>query len=191
MRSLLSARATALLLAFAAFTVWVTWRAKTIESLALERNAPSPLVGKPAPGFKLESLEGRTVSLDEYRGKTVVVSFWASWCGPCRLEMPGLAKLYAKNHNSGSDFEILAVSIETTKDAAGAAARSMKIPFPVLLDADHRLADSYHVEAIPMLFVVDKSGKVLYSHLGFQAGSDMLLAQQLGIGNYSAFGGGR
>lgn len=96
-----------------------------------------------------------------------------------------LAKFYEKTHKSGSDFEILAISIDTTKDAAQEGATSLKIPFPVLLDKDSRVADSYFVEGIPTLFVVDKTGKVIYSSTGFQMGLDFMLAQQLNIKNYS------
>jgi thiol-disulfide isomerase/thioredoxin len=185
MRSRPSTRATLALAALVAFTVWITWRAKAIELGEHSQSGPSPLLGKLAPEFGLESLDGRKVSLADYRGRPLVVTFWASWCGPCRLEMPMLAKFYEKTHKSGSDFEILAISIDTTKDAAQEGATSLKIPFPVLLDKDSRVADSYFVEGIPTLFVVDKTRKVIYSSTGFQMGLDFMLAQQLNIKNYS------
>lgn len=175
--------------ALAVFTVWINWRAKVLELGGRWNETPSALMGKPAPDFSLESLDGRHVSLGAYRGKTLAVTFWASWCGPCRLEMPVLVKLYQQNHNSESNFEILAISIDGTRDAAQGGARSLKIPFPVLLDADGHVAASYQVEGIPQLFIVDRGGKVIYSHMGFQMGMDFLLAQQLGIKNYNPMGG--
>jgi peroxiredoxin len=169
----------------ATFTVWITWRAKTIETAGRLSQAPSPLIGKPAPDFSLESLDGRTVSLADYRGKTVAVTFWASWCGPCRLELPVLTKLYQQTHRSWSSFEILALSVDDTRGAAQDAARSLNLPFPVLLDLKGRASASYKVEAIPMLFVVNKAGNVAFSHTGFQPGVDVMLAQQFGITNYT------
>jgi len=173
----------------ATFTVWITWRAKTIELEGRWNQASSPLIGKLAPDFSLESLDGRKISLADYRGKTLAVTFWASWCAPCRMELPVLSQLYQQTHNSGSSFEILAISIDTTRDAAQSAARSLNLPFPVLLDPESHASATYQVEAIPMLFVVNRAGKVILSHTGFQPGMDFILAQQFDIKNYTPLGG--
>ncbi len=191
MRSRPSPRAILALAAVAAFTVWITWRAKALELGSHRHDAPSVLIGKPAPDFALESLDGHQVSLADYRGKKLVVTFWASWCGPCRMELPVLAKFYQQTHKPDSDFEVLAISIDTEKDAAQGAARTLKLPFPVLLDSDSRLSDTYHVEAIPMMFVIDKAGSVAQSHTGFEVGLDFILAQQLDIKNYTPLPGGK
>jgi peroxiredoxin len=190
MRSRPSSRAVLALCALAVFTAWITWRAKALELGTLGHNAPSVLMGKPAPAFAIQSLEGREISLGDYRGKTLVVTFWASWCGPCRLEMPVLARFYRQQHKPTSDFEILAISTDDAKDAAESAAKSLKIPFAVGLDADNRVADSYHVDAIPTLFVADKTGKIIYSNTGYEMTLDFMLAQQLGIKNYTPVTGG-
>jgi peroxiredoxin len=145
----------------------------------------SALVGRRAPEFALESLGGPQVSLASFSGKTRVLTFWASWCGPCRMELPMLADFYQRTHQPGSGFEIFAISMDTAPDAARKAAESLKLPFPVLLDPDGRLAGAYQVEAIPMLLVIDREGIITYSYTGFQAGMDVLLAQQLGFRNYS------
>jgi peroxiredoxin len=185
-----SPRAALALAALALFTAWITWRAKAIEIGSRWRNEPSALTGKPAPDFTLQSLAGARAALADYRGKTAVVAFWASWCGPCRMELPMLARFYRQNHKPDSAFEFLAISIDDSPEPAQSAAAALKIPFPVLLDADSSVAGAYGVESIPMLFVIDKTGKVAYSHVGFDVGIDFLLAQQLGIRNYAPIAGG-
>jgi peroxiredoxin len=177
--------------ALAVFTIWITWRAKAIEMGSRMEGAVSRLVGKPAPDFSLETLDGQKVSLADYHGKTLVATFWASWCGPCRLEIPVLTKFYREQHKADSNFEIVAISIDTKRGDAEAAAKGLKMPFPVLLDPDSKAAQIYQVDAIPTLFVIDRSGRVTSSHTGFSMGMDILLASQLGIKNYSSVGGTR
>jgi peroxiredoxin len=177
--------------ALAVFTVWITWRAKALEMGLRLETASSQMVGKPAPDFALESLDGQKISVASYHGKTLVAAFWASWCGPCRLELPLLVKLYQQTHKPDSGFEILAISIDQKKDDAQGAARTLKIPFPVLLDPESHVADTYKVDAIPTLFLIDRAGKVTYTHTGYAMGLDFILAQQLGISNYTPTGGTR
>jgi peroxiredoxin len=186
----LSPRAALALAAVALFTVWIGWRAKALELHAHRSGNFSQLMDKPAPAFDLESLDGRRVSLASYRGKPLAVTFWASWCGPCRMELPVLTRFYQQTHKSGSDFEILAISIDTTRDEAEGAARTLKIPFPVLMDLDGQIAGSYHVDSIPTLFVIDRSGKLIWSNVGFDMGIEAMLATQLGLQNYNPVSGG-
>jgi peroxiredoxin len=170
----------------ALFTVWITWRAKALELAGARPHSGSHLtLNKPAPGFRLTALDGRTVDLAEYRGRNVAITFWASWCGPCRMEMPVLRTFYEKARKQNSDFEILAISLDTERDDAAIAAKELKIPFPVLHDAGGKVSDQYGVDAIPTLFVVDKKGDLTYTSTGFNMSMEILLAQQLGIKNYS------
>ena len=106
------------------------------------------------------------------------------------MELPALARFYRQTHKSGSDFEIFAISIDDDKEAAQGAANTLKLPFPVLLDLDRRIAESYHIDSIPTLFVIDKSGKVVWSNVGFNAGLEAMLATQLGLQNYNPVAGG-
>jgi peroxiredoxin len=186
-----SAPAVAALAILAAFTVWITWRAKTIEtSLGSFEGQASALDGKPAPDFRLASLDGRTVSAADFRGrKKLVVSFWASWCGPCRMEMPVLAKFYRLTHKADADYEIVSISVDDDRADAEKAAAELKMPFTVLLDPTSRTLQSYGVDAIPAMFVIDKDGKVLHGQVGFETGFDFLLAQELGIKNYTPMAG--
>jgi peroxiredoxin len=170
----------------AIFTAWITWRAKAIElGPALNRAGHLPAVGKPAPAFNLAALDGHRVSLADYRGHHVIVTFWASWCGPCRMEMPLLTTFYKRGHELKADFEILAISVDSVREDAVQAAAELKVPFPVLLDLDEKVSGPYGVEAIPTILVIDPQGNVGYAHTGLDTGLEFLLAQQVGIKNYS------
>jgi len=168
--------------ALSILTVFLTWRARLLE-ITLERESREPaLVGRQAPDFSASTLDGRTVSLADYRGqKNVLVTFWASWCGPCRLEMPALTKFYKENHGADSEFEILSVSIDDdTQDAASFAAKQ-NLNFPVLLDPKHKIATDYEVQGIPTMFVIGKDGKITHGHLGYEMAMEYWLPRELGI----------
>jgi peroxiredoxin len=177
-----SAAAIAGIVVLAAFTVFITWRAKALESSLSHRRETPPVVGKAAPEFSLSSLDGRAISLSDYRGKKkLVVSFWASWCGPCRMEMPVLQAFYEKHRDSSDKFELLAISIDDNRRDAEAFANEEKLPFPVLLDLSSKTADAFGVDGIPTLFVIDENGKTMYGHLGVEPALDFMLARELGF----------
>ncbi|HEY6291029.1 MAG TPA: TlpA disulfide reductase family protein [Terriglobia bacterium] len=157
---------------------WLTKRARQAE-VAADEGDDSPLTGSVAPDFTLKALDGRVVKLSDYRGKkTVVLAFWASWCGPCRLEMPLLESFYRQNRNP--NVELLAVSIDQDPEAARHYAEANKLPFPVLIDDRGQAADSYQAYGIPILFVVDPAGKVLHSHAGLNPAIETVLEAELG-----------
>jgi peroxiredoxin len=167
--------------ALAVFTLYITWRVKSLEKSIANRDEASAFLAKPAPRFSLASLDGRTISLSDYAGKKVVVSYWASWCGPCKVEMPELRDFYQRYHQTNSDFEILAISIDEDRSEAERYAATQKLPFPVLLDPESKTADAYSVEGIPAMFLIGKDGKVEYAHTGLEEGLQFVLMRRLGI----------
>lgn len=165
---------------FVAFSVWITWRAKTLEHTGAGGFEAQKLVNKPAPDFALKSLSGQRFQLSSFKGnRPVVVSFWASWCTPCRMEMPVLRKFY--NANRSHNFEILAVSIDEDRTAAESFAREQNLPFPILLDSSQAAAKAFRVDGIPMLFVVNKNGIVEHYHQGLDPNIESILNFELGI----------
>jgi peroxiredoxin len=126
---------------------------------------PLVAVGRAAPDFALPRLDGQVVRLSDYRGKVVFLNIWATWCGPCREEMPSMEKLYQEM--KGEDFVILAVSI----DALGAAAvkpfmAELKLTFPALLDPQGAIRRLYNTTGVPESFILDKNGIVAAKIIG-------------------------
>lgn len=108
-----SAGTTAALVALALFTILITWRAKLLDTRIASTDKTVEMLHKPAPGIALTALDGRHVSIADFRGKkALIVTFWASWCGPCRMEMPVLRDFYQKRAQAKTDFEILAISLD-------------------------------------------------------------------------------
>jgi cytochrome c biogenesis protein CcmG/thiol:disulfide interchange protein DsbE len=124
--------------------------------------APSPRAppaGTPAPAFSLPDAAGRTVTLAGLRGRVVAVNFWATWCGPCREEIPDLAKVYTA-HKAGC-FEMLGVAEESgTRDEVVAAASKFGINYPVLLDDKGEVGDAFHIPGYPRTYLIDHQGNV-------------------------------
>ena len=123
-----------------------------------------------APDFTLEQLSGGNLRLQEHRGDVVLINFWASWCGPCRQEMPILDRLHQRYEEAG--FAVLGVNVEGKRGPAEKIAKKSKVTFPVLIDAGQKVSETYELEAMPATVVVDRNGKVRYIHRGYKPGDE-------------------
>ena len=135
-----------------------------VASLAWAADA----VKAPAPGFALESRDGGKVSLGQYKGQVVMINFWATWCVPCRQEMPHLEALYQRYNKLG--FKLLAVNVEPKSDGVKKWLSETPVSFPVLFDTKSEVTKLYKVETMPSTVIVAKDGTVRYVHHGYQPG---------------------
>lgn len=123
-------------------------------------NTEKSEVGFKAPAFTARNLKGNRVQLADYKGKVVILNLWATWCGPCRVEMPGMENLYRRYRSEG--LEILAVSLDKgSSDKVQTFVDEYQLSFPVLLDSDGQVESRYHALTIPTTFVIDKKGMVV------------------------------
>jgi peroxiredoxin len=121
-----------------------------------------------APDFTLRTMNGPNLRLAEQRGRVVMVNFWATWCGPCRQEMPQLDRLYQKYKSSG--FVLLGVNVDEDVRKATDVAAKLGVTFPVLLDTDKAVSKLYDLSTMPSTVIIDRDGKVRYLHRGYLAG---------------------
>ncbi len=135
------------------------------------------LPSTPAPDFTLRTLDGQNLRLGEQRGRVVMVNFWATWCGPCRQEMPHLNRLYEKYRPSG--FVLFGVNVDEDTRNAAAVAGKLGIKFPVLPDADKKVSKQYDLNAMPSTVLIDRDGKVRHVHRGYRDGVETMYEQQI------------
>lgn len=126
-----------------------------------EESTPSEATGErpPAPDFTLETLEGETVQLEDYAGEVVLINFWASWCPPCKAEMPDLQRYYEAYRDEG--FVILGVNASEERGAVEAFVADHDITFPVAIDSTQEMMGEYGVTGLPSSFFVDREGRIL------------------------------
>jgi peroxiredoxin len=130
-----------------------------------------------APDFTLPSIGGPNLRLQEQRGRVVMVNFWATWCGPCRAEMPHLARLYEKYRGSG--FVVLGVNIDEDPHKAANLATELGMRFPVLLDTDKKVSRLYDLSTMPSTVLIDRDGRVRYVHRGYRDGYEVTYDKQI------------
>ena len=130
------------------------------------------MVGKDAPDFVLKSLDGTNLRLSEFRGQVVLLNFWARWANDSRREMPALNRINITYERAG--LVVLGISVDDDLRRAQEFADSMKVSYPLMFDPGSQIGRDYELGRLPMTLLVDRSGVVRYSHLGYKRGDDRL-----------------
>ncbi len=123
-----------------------------------------------APNFTLKSNSGKNVKLSELRGQVVLLNFWASWCGPCRQEMPLLEKMQRRYSSLG--FTVLGVNVEEDPRKAKTLLKDISVSFPILFDTRNTVSKQYKVSAMPSTVMIDRNGNMRYLHKGYKPGDE-------------------
>jgi peroxiredoxin len=124
----------------------------------------------PAPAFTLTARGGSSVSLSQYKGQVVMLNFWASWCGPCRQEMPLLENIYKKYNKMG--FTLIGVNVEPDSKAADDWLKQTPVSFPVIYDKDSTVSRAYDVSGMPSTVIIDRKGNIRVLHRGYKPGDE-------------------
>lgn len=130
-----------------------------------------------APDFALRNAAGGNLRLKEQRGQVVMLNFWATWCGPCREEMPQLNRLYEKYRDAG--FTLLGVNIDDDARNARAMATRLGLQFPVLFDTEKKVSRLYDLETMPSTVLIDRDGRLRFVHLGYKDGYEAKYEKQI------------
>lgn len=124
-----------------------------------------------APDFALKSTAGSNLRLSEHRGDVILLNFWASWCGPCRQEMPLLNTLHQRYGKLG--FSVVGVNVDKDSSLADKILKDIPVTFPVLLDDTGAVSASYDVSAMPTSVLIDRDGNMRYLHKGYKPGYEL------------------
>jgi cytochrome c biogenesis protein CcmG/thiol:disulfide interchange protein DsbE len=134
------------------------------EKIAGERRVKRMEIGKPAPDFVLQDAEGKTWKLSSLKGKVVFVNFWATWCKPCRDEMPSMEAL--NKAMAGQPFQMLSIVFNDDLDMANSFARGLGATFPVLANPSPELTEAYMITGVPETFLIDTNGILRHKFIG-------------------------
>lgn len=138
--------------------------------LGLSTSSWSKELSGKAYDFTLKSNQGKNVRLSDLRGQVVMLNFWASWCGPCRQEMPLLDKMYQRYSSAG--FSLLGVNVEADPKDADKFLKDSPVSFPILYDTTSKVSEKYKVDAMPSTVLIDCDGNLTHLHRGYKAGDE-------------------
>ena len=171
-----------LLAGLVAFVGLPQWPLAAKAASAQSTSAPAPVAGAPAPDFSLNNLGGSEVRLSDLKGQVVLVNFWATWCGPCRLEMPAIQQQYNALRDKG--FTVLAVNLDEPAEDVSRYTTELALTFPVLLDPGAKINDMYRVRGYPTSFFVNRDGVIDAEHVGIMSDGQLKdYLTQLGLLN--------
>jgi|GEM_PF-1098641 len=142
--------------------VWIFFTRVPVE--AASATTPQPRVNFPAPALALATLDGKNISLTDLRGQVVLVNFWATWCPPCRAEMPEIQNAYDKYR--AQNFTVLAVDVAEDEATIAPFVQEFKLTFPILLDRDTAVSKKYSVLGLPTSFFIGRDGTIRAVNLG-------------------------
>jgi peroxiredoxin len=144
--------------------------AASIAAALLSTLAGAAGPATPAPAFSLPARSGSAVSLASLKGQVVMLNFWASWCSPCRDEMPLLESMHKRYSKQG--FALLGVNVEAETADAEKVLKKLTVSFPILWDKESKVSQLYNVSTMPFSVFIDRRGNVRYVHRGFKAGDE-------------------
>ncbi|MEL6200144.1 MAG: TlpA disulfide reductase family protein [Pseudomonadota bacterium] len=151
--------------------------AATAVLLVATAFASTGLSGKAAPDFALKNSAGENVRLSDLRGEVVMINFWATWCGPCREEMPLLDEMHSRYNRVG--FTLLGVNIDDDPRRAEEMIEALGVTFPVVFDATKKVSEQYDVSAMPVTILLDRDGVVRHVHKGYKPGYEDKYLEQV------------
>lgn len=125
-------------------------------------------INEPVEDFTLKSRQGDNLRLEDFRGQVVMLNFWASWCGPCRQEMPLMDGLYEQYKDLG--FTVLAVNVDANREEAHRFLDKVPVSFPILYDPESQVSSLYRVQAMPTTIMIDRDGRARFIHYGYKPG---------------------
>lgn len=151
----------------------------SVGSLAEEQSRSIyELEKKPiAPDFVLQDVDGKTHKLSDYRGKVVMINFWASWCPPCRFELPSMQRAYERLKDKGVEF--LAVNLGEDADTIFTFTADYPVTFPLLMDIDSKVSDKYPVVGLPTSYFVGPDGRLIYRAIGSREWDEKEMLQKI------------
>jgi peroxiredoxin len=155
------------------------WKKALLAFIAvvLSVNVQALTIGQKAPDFTLKNMQGKNLNLTEQRGSIILLNFWASWCGPCRKEMPALQALQEKYQDLG--VQVWGVNVEQENQAGKDFLADLDLSFSIFFDQTNTLSATYQVEAMPTTVIIDRDGVVRFIYRGYKDGYDKKYAKAI------------